>query len=99
MVGLNSAEYPWLGGQRDPLNLNNWVWSDGTPWGYTNWFPERPQNNRDCVMLRDKDGLWVDKECSLERAFVCEKGNINYYVINTTTIEEICHVRKSWTEY
>ena len=76
VVGLNGGDSLWLGGRRDSANRNNWVWSDGTPWGYKNWFPGRPKKNRDCVMLTD--GLWVDNQCWLERAFVCRKGNTNY---------------------
>ena len=72
VVGLNGGDSLWLGGRRDSGNRKNWVWSDGTPWGYDNWFPGRPKRNRDCVML--KDGLWVDDLCTLERAFVCRKG-------------------------
>merc|ERR1711953_983525 len=38
VVGLNGGSgIHWLGGRRDPGNRDTWVWSDGTPWDYSNW--------------------------------------------------------------
>ena len=75
MVGLNSAEYPWLGGQRDPLNLTNWVWSDGTAWDYTNWLTGQPDNwnnNERCAHMSTSH-KWNDFACSDQRTFVCKQ--------------------------
>merc|ERR1712243_158591 len=37
----------WLGGRRVlEGNYNTWKWDDGTPWSYTNWGPNKPDNNK-----------------------------------------------------
>ena len=75
MAGLNSAEFPWLGGQRDPLNLNSWVWSDGTPLDYTNWLTGQPDNwnnNEKCAHMSSSH-KWNDNTCGDQRAFVCKQ--------------------------
>ena len=77
VAGLNSAEFPWLGGQRDPLNLNNWVWSDGTAWDYTNWLTGQPDNwnnNERCAHMASSHE-WNDITCGDQRAFVCKQTN------------------------
>ena len=78
MVELHGG-FPWLGGQRDPGNHSNWVWSDGTPWDYSNWALGEPNDfgGEDCVefgnrALGERD-LWNDKSCSVVRTFVCKK--------------------------
>ena len=97
VVGLDGG-FPWLGGQRDPTNGNNFVWSDGTPWDYSNWAPEQPDDFKgieDCVHMIDSTSdpyKWNDKKCSQKRTFVCKKGK-NSDKISTKT--DACeHVRK-----
>ena len=85
MVGLHGgAGTPWLGGRRDPGNRDTWVWSDGTPWDYTNWVQGQPDNTagvEDCAHMWESGHLplaerhkWNDRPCSHERTFVCKKG-------------------------
>ena len=85
VVGLHGgAGSPWLGGRRDPENREIWVWSDGTPWDYSNWAGGQPDGIRngfeDCALFWDVNqwnsvnGLWNDARCSLENTFVCKKG-------------------------
>ena len=41
---------------------NNWIWSDGRPFGYANWAPGLPNNyggNQDNIAIRG-DGQWDD---------------------------------------
>merc|ERR1712183_86395 len=88
VVGLNGG-FPWLGGRRDPGNRDNFVWSDGTPWDYSNWASGQPDGIRnevlfntveDCAHIWDVNqwntvnGLWNDQPCSREKTFVCKKG-------------------------
>ena len=80
MVGLHGgAGSPWLGGRRDPENRDNWLWSDGTAWDYTNWAAGTPNDAggvEDCArMYEDNDlGQWNDRVCNDKRTFVCKKG-------------------------
>ena len=34
---------PWIGGYR--LVINEWKWTDGTAWSYTDWHTDNPNNN------------------------------------------------------
>ena len=77
MLGLNAAS--WIGGRRDPENRDNWMWSDGTAWDYTNWAAGTPNDDEgveDCArMFEDNDlGQWNDRVCKDKRTFVCKKG-------------------------
>ena len=79
VLGLNGGrDWPWLGGRREPGNRDNWVWSDGTPWGYTNWGIGEPNDLRgveDCVELGIRNiWYWNDQPCRDLRTFVCKKG-------------------------
>ena len=78
VVGLNADGYPWLGGQRDPDNPDNFVWSDGTPWDYSNWVEGEPNNIagvEDCVHMWDinQSHQCNDQSCSTVKSFVCKK--------------------------
>ena len=82
VVGLNGG-FPWLGGRRDPGKGNNFVWSDGTPWDYSNWARGQPDDiagKEGCAHIWDVNqwntvyGLWNDAPCSSETTFVCKKG-------------------------
>ena len=77
VVGLDGG-FPWLGGRRDPGKGNNFVWSDGTPWDYSNWDQGQPDDyngNEDCAHLWEHNGItWNDRPCSHVRTFVCKKG-------------------------
>ncbi|EDL21951.1 low affinity immunoglobulin epsilon Fc receptor isoform E [Mus musculus] len=65
----------WIGLQ--DLNMEGeFVWSDGSPVGYSNWNPGEPNNGgqgEDCVMMRGS-GQWNDAFCrSYLDAWVCEQ--------------------------
>ena len=83
VVGLDGGTgYPWLGGRRH--SGNNFVWSDGTPWDYSNWARHQPDDYKgaeDCAHMWVSGHLppaerhkWNDRPCSHERTFVCKKG-------------------------
>ena len=74
VVDLSDEGFPWIGGERDPGNPDNWRWSDGTDWDYDNWATDEPNNNgddEDCVHLSTRHG-WNDLTCSAVRSFVCK---------------------------
>ena len=84
VLGLDGGSgYPWLGGRRDPGNRDNFIWSDGTPWDYSNWAVGQPDDiarREDCAHMWDVNqwnrisGLWNDRPCSVAGSFVCKKG-------------------------
>uniref|UniRef100_A0A914XTT3 C-type lectin domain-containing protein n=1 Tax=Panagrolaimus superbus TaxID=310955 RepID=A0A914XTT3_9BILA len=60
----------------------NWYWSDNTPFDYTGWSPNEPNNQgENCVFLMLHSGchgeqinLWNNIICNLhEQNFVCKK--------------------------
>ena len=86
LVGLNGG-FPWLGGRRDPRKGNNFVWSDGTPWDYSNWAKGQASVDRgdeDCAHMWERNKLhkWSDQACSVGRTFVCKKGKSTPNIIN-----------------
>ena len=87
MVGLHAPwllNAPWLGGQRDPANpdSDNFIWSDGTPWDYSNWEEGQPSNipgrSEDCVHLWNINHRhqWDDQPCYVVTSFVCKKKTL-----------------------
>ena len=66
VVGLYAGGFPWLGGQRDPANPVNFVWSDGTPWDYSNWVEGQPEGQgvEECVQDWDNGNGWNHTTCS-----------------------------------
>ena len=71
--------YVWVGGFLDD-NTTSWMWSDGTPWNYHNWYPGQP-NNGDGVQTHlafnvDSSGFWDDEFKEGEKSFICHyRGN------------------------
>ncbi len=51
---------PWIG-IHDADGNNTFVWVDGTPVSYTNWYPGEPNTaSYDGAYLENSDGLWRD---------------------------------------
>lgn len=53
---------PWLGIHlRDSFSYD-WIWDDGTPLGYTNWFENgfftESRSGRECAYMSSYDGTW-----------------------------------------
>ena len=81
MFELNAVS--WIGGRIDPAKRDNWMWSDGTAWDYTNWVAGT-SNDEGCARMYEKNvlGQWNDKRCSDKRTFVCKKGKNTPNIIN-----------------
>ena len=76
-----STASAWLGGSA--ADSAGWTWSDGTPWGHTNWSPGhgQPHNqagDQDYLVLEQSSGLWYDE--GNPEQFICqyEPGKIRY---------------------
>ena len=45
-----TQEQAWIGGYKDG---DTWQWTDGSTWGYTNWFPGQPDNSGGVTIIRE----------------------------------------------
>lgn len=68
----------WLGGRYDET-IQQWSWSNGEPWSYSNIGHER-QPGYTClnVYYRDTDPMrfWVGNDCNQVRFSLCEKSMV-----------------------
>ena len=58
------------------MQEGQFVWTDGSPWQYTNWMPNQPNNAKgieDCVMLGETgwNGKWADQYCGQPGGYIC----------------------------
>ena len=66
----------WLGGKREyGLQGGEWVWSDKSTWGYTNWNNGGGQERLgDCISTRTGNEEWRESACTgVEYSFLCQK--------------------------
>ena len=78
--GLADGEY-WIGAN-DMKTEGQWVWSDGSALGYTNWFAGEPNDSsppyygrEDCMHYRKYSSgrkQWNDQNCDKTYNFVCK---------------------------
>ena len=63
----------WIAGH-DKGGTGSWKWTDGAPWGFSNWHNE--PNNRgveNCLQLDGRfEGRWNDNRCESGAGFVCK---------------------------
>ncbi|XP_066919223.1 SCO-spondin-like [Clytia hemisphaerica] len=67
----------WLGGtQTLSDDTDEWKWTDGTCWTYTNWNGGEPSNaggNEDCIGTSGgSTSVWNDLDCALPLPYLCE---------------------------
>uniref|UniRef100_G3N746 C-type lectin domain-containing protein n=1 Tax=Gasterosteus aculeatus aculeatus TaxID=481459 RepID=G3N746_GASAC len=64
----------WIGGS-DAQEENQWIWSDGTRFDYTNWANGEPNNLRghqNCIQMNFGDAkAWDDCNCLNKRPSIC----------------------------
>ncbi|CAG0907592.1 unnamed protein product, partial [Cyprideis torosa] len=78
-VGATGASEYWIGAT-DAAMEGTWVWSDGTPFDFYNWFPGAGSygSAHNCVYIVVPGGTtsMVDAQCVGGRPFVCKKDPI-----------------------
>ncbi|KAK2899177.1 hypothetical protein Q8A67_010595 [Cirrhinus molitorella] len=71
-----SSAQSWIGAH-DGVQEGQWVWSDGTPYGYTNWCSTEPNDTNskeDCAEINyTTNHCWNDRDCSQSLGYVCAK--------------------------
>uniref|UniRef100_A0A3Q2Z1Q6 Snaclec echicetin subunit beta-like n=1 Tax=Hippocampus comes TaxID=109280 RepID=A0A3Q2Z1Q6_HIPCM len=60
----------WIG-LTDALMPTDYIWTDGTINNFENFIAPPPDNDNDCVELRQSDGQWRTDECTEEEQYVC----------------------------
>ena len=82
---LNSTgtiDYDTIIGCTDEIKENNWIWTDGNVFNYTNWSPGEPNGNRSencCELFNNWSGYakWNDIPCNnYQHCFSCNMPNI-----------------------
>ncbi|XP_065145818.1 galactose-specific lectin nattectin-like [Paramisgurnus dabryanus] len=72
----------WIGGHDGEIK-EQWMWTDGSPFYYTNWCPTKPDNNYDkrhCLDINySPDRCWNDDTCSNKKSYICATP---YYMKN-----------------
>ena len=67
--------YRWWLGLTDTAEEGVWVWEDGSPADYGDWWFGEPNDadGEDCAEYRP-DGFWNDNDCATRNRFICEDG-------------------------
>ena len=72
-----TTELSWVGGYLD--SNQEWKWSDGSVWAYSNWFPGEPTEQQNRVQINyalkkdvDRVGLWDNQFATYKRSFICQ---------------------------
>ncbi|XP_056310819.1 ladderlectin-like [Danio aesculapii] len=65
----------WIGGY-DAEDAENWFWSDGSPFGYTNWCSGEPnnKNTEHCLEINwTANHCWNNTPCSSTQGYICAR--------------------------
>ncbi|XP_048084339.1 ladderlectin-like [Alosa alosa] len=72
----HDSRITWIGGY-DALQEGLWLWSDGSRFDYTHWYPGEPNNygkREHCLVINFKDLRgWNDGQCSDRFSSVCSR--------------------------
>uniref|UniRef100_A0A6A7G2Y8 Macrophage mannose receptor 1-like n=1 Tax=Hirondellea gigas TaxID=1518452 RepID=A0A6A7G2Y8_9CRUS len=67
----SSGEFIWNGLIRG--EDNEFIWSDGTPYNYMNWYDHEPNSaSEKCVEMFLGQRTWNDNDCWAVRAYMCK---------------------------
>jgi len=66
----------WIG-SNDMVRENEYIWTDGNRFNYTNWAPGEPSGihngyQEDCVAVDSLAGQWSDEYCLNAYPFICK---------------------------
>eukprot|EP00066_Takifugu_rubripes_P017013 XP_011606279.1 PREDICTED: macrophage mannose receptor 1 [Takifugu rubripes] len=74
--GYSPTDVLWIG-LNDQRNQMLFEWSDRTPVRFTYWQSDEPSHainlQEDCVLIRGKEGRWVDHMCEKTYGYLCKK--------------------------
>ncbi|XP_056615222.1 galactose-specific lectin nattectin-like [Triplophysa dalaica] len=67
----------WIGGH-DAEMEEQWLWTDGSPFDYSNLCNGQPDNYKDsehCLQINwSSNGCWNDNQCGIEQGYVCARN-------------------------
>ena len=69
------AKHVWIGLHRNPNDISQWLWVDGSRVTDTNWYTGEPNNySEKCGMMYpySYQGKWNDGTCSQTLHYLCE---------------------------
>ncbi|XP_073720228.1 galactose-specific lectin nattectin-like [Misgurnus anguillicaudatus] len=73
---VHAYTHVWIGGH-DAEVEGQWLWSDGSPFDFSNWCSGQPDNQgaiEHCVDLNYRNDLcWNDQPCSITLSYICGK--------------------------
>ena len=70
-IAANFDSYFWIGGNGTGYP-NQWTWSDGSSWDFTNWYSENPNSSYQCVLFSTSGYGWQNYICSYYYPYVCK---------------------------
>ena len=81
-MGLIQDSFVWIGGYRD--SEASWKWSDGTPWTYTSFDDNQPNNLGQVQnhLALNSLGKWNDDFEEEEKGFVCYYKGKQFHIDN-----------------
>ncbi|XP_066922168.1 polycystin family receptor for egg jelly-like [Clytia hemisphaerica] len=85
---LDNTTY-WIGGYQSP-GTSLWYWTDNTPWSYSYWYYNRPEENlvENCLSLHyDSNDRYAmfDADCDAQSAYVCKTARAEQSSTSTPT--------------
>ena len=95
----------WIGGKSGNTG-EDWSWTDGSRWSYTNWGPGQPSGgygDGSCVHINwnGGQGYWADSNCDNEYSYFCSmtpqisSASTPAIAAKTVSVED-CPSDESW---
>ncbi|MES2386979.1 MAG: choice-of-anchor D domain-containing protein, partial [Bacteroidota bacterium] len=89
LIQSSVTEATWLGGT-DKASEGTWLWTDGTPFNYSNWSFGQPDNylgiENYLHISRDNGGVWNDLSGSEELTFIVEYDQTSFIVTSNSPL-------------
>ena len=71
----SDSQRTWIGLYRNPKDKSRWLWVDGSPVNYTNWYTGEPNGlHEECGEIYPKvhGWKWNDLLCNSTFPYICE---------------------------